>query len=210
MGDLRRFLAGSCCTAVHLKVRPIWALEELGVPYTVVPVNFSAEYRQTPEWRKMNPVGKVPAMTDGDLTMFESVAMMQYILDRYGAGRLQPTAGTSCVPSFVPECCLRMDISGVFKKACDATVIMLSTCSGATLLKRLLLDHLAKWSTTAESLILRRTMCSQRWRVEGNYASRHSTKCLQMGGAISSVTSSAVQILHLVNRVACCHDISRS
>jgi glutathione S-transferase len=77
-------------------VRPLWALEELGVPYSVVPVDFSAEYRSTPEWRQMNPVGKVPAMTDGDLTMFESVAMMQYILDRYGGGRLQPVPGTSC------------------------------------------------------------------------------------------------------------------
>ena len=75
-------------------MRPIWALEELGLPYAIAAVDFSAEYRQTPERRKMNPVGKVPAMTDGDLTMFESVAMMQYILDRYGGGRLQPTAGT--------------------------------------------------------------------------------------------------------------------
>ena len=76
------------------QVRPIWALEELGIPYNIVPVDFSAEYRQTPEWRKLNPVGKVPVMTDGNLKMFESVAMVQYILDRYGGGRLQPTPGT--------------------------------------------------------------------------------------------------------------------
>ena len=91
---------GVACTGVlvvtdeHLQVRPLWALEELGLPYAVVAVDFSAEYRRTPEWRTMNPVGKVPAMTDGGLTMFVSVAMMQYILDRYGGGRLQPTAGT--------------------------------------------------------------------------------------------------------------------
>lgn len=81
------------CTIV-VQVRPIWILEELGLPYTIVPVDFSPEFRQTEEWRNINPVGKVPAMTDGDLTMFESVAMMQYILDRYGGGRLQPTPGT--------------------------------------------------------------------------------------------------------------------
>ena len=70
--------------------RVIWVCEELGVPYEVVPVDFSAAYRATPEWRALNPVGKVPVMTDGDLTMFESCAMMQYVLDRYGDGRLQP------------------------------------------------------------------------------------------------------------------------
>ena len=78
-------------------VRPIWALEELGIPHDIISVDFSAEYRRTPEWRSINPVGKVPTMTDGELTMMESVAMVQYILDRYGGGRLQPVPGTSCV-----------------------------------------------------------------------------------------------------------------
>ena len=79
--------------------RPIWACEELGIPYEIIDVGdlaASAEYRKSPEYRKLNPVGKVPAMTDGDLKMFESVAMMQYILDRYGGGQLQPAPGTAC------------------------------------------------------------------------------------------------------------------
>ena len=71
--------------------RVIWVCEELSVPYEIVPVDFAAEYRATPEWRALNPVGKVPVMTDGDMTMFESCAMLQYILDRYGDGRLQPS-----------------------------------------------------------------------------------------------------------------------
>ena len=70
--------------------RVIWACEELGVPYEVEPVDFSAENRARPEWRMMNPVGKVPVMTDGDMKMFESCAMMHYVLDRYGDGKLQP------------------------------------------------------------------------------------------------------------------------
>ena len=70
--------------------RTIWICEELSVPYEIVPVNFAAEYRATPEWRVMNPVGKVPVMRDGDMTMFESCAMTQYVLARYGEGRLQP------------------------------------------------------------------------------------------------------------------------
>lgn len=75
-------------------IRVIWTCEELGLPYEVVPVDFSAEYRASAEWRRMNPVGKVPVMTDGDFVMFESCAMVQYLLDRYGGGRLQPTPGT--------------------------------------------------------------------------------------------------------------------
>lgn len=70
--------------------RVIWVCEELGVPYEIVPVDFSPAYRVTPAWRALNPVGKVPVMTDGDLTMFESCAMMQYVLDQYGEGALQP------------------------------------------------------------------------------------------------------------------------
>ena len=70
--------------------RVIWLCEELSVPYEIAPVNFAAEYRATPEWRALNPVGKVPVMADGDMVMFESCAMLQYVLDRYGGGRLQP------------------------------------------------------------------------------------------------------------------------
>ncbi len=75
-------------------VRVIWVCEELGLPYQVVPVDFSVEYRDSDEWRRMNPVGKVPVMMDGELKVFESGAMVQYLLDRYGGGRLQPRPGT--------------------------------------------------------------------------------------------------------------------
>ena len=70
--------------------RVIWVCEELGVPYQIQPVDFSAEYRRSAEWRAMHPVSKVPIMEDGNLRMHESCAMIQYILARYGEGRLQP------------------------------------------------------------------------------------------------------------------------
>ena len=76
-------------------IRPIWTCAELGLEYRVVPVDFSPEYRATEEWRRMNPVGKVPVLIDGELKMFESGAMVQYLLDRYDEDRtLQPAAGT--------------------------------------------------------------------------------------------------------------------
>ena len=75
-------------------LRVLWLCEELGLPHTVKTIEFAGPYRATPEWRALNPVGKVPAMTDGDFSMFESGAMVQYLLDRYGNGRLQPPAGS--------------------------------------------------------------------------------------------------------------------
>ena len=75
--------------------RVVWLCEELGTPYRIVTVDMSPSYRKSAEWRTLNPVGKVPAMTDGELVMFESGAMVQYVLDRYGEGRLQPTPGTA-------------------------------------------------------------------------------------------------------------------
>ena len=74
--------------------RVIWLCEELQVPYEVVPVDMSPEYRASPEWRRLNPVGKVPVMKDGDLTMYESGAMVQIVLEKYGDGRLQPAPAT--------------------------------------------------------------------------------------------------------------------
>ena len=75
--------------------RVVWLCEELGTPYQIIPVDMSPAYRRSPEWRKLNPVGKVPVMSDGELVMFESGAMVQYVLDRYGDGRLQPRPGTA-------------------------------------------------------------------------------------------------------------------
>lgn len=76
-------------------VRPIWLCHELDLAVAIEPIDFSPEFRSTPAWRAISPAGKVPALTDGDLTMFESGAMVDYILERYGDGRLRPTPGTA-------------------------------------------------------------------------------------------------------------------
>ena len=47
-------------------IRPIWLCAELGIAYTVIDVDFSVGYRRSPEWRQMNPVGKVPVLVDTD------------------------------------------------------------------------------------------------------------------------------------------------
>ncbi len=76
-------------------VRPIWLCYELDLPIKIEPIDFSPAFRNSPEWRAISPAGKVPAMTDGDMTMFESGAMVDYILERYGEGRLRPAPGTA-------------------------------------------------------------------------------------------------------------------
>ena len=79
--------------------RVVWLCEELGLPYELVPVDFNPEYLKSAAWRRLNPIGKVPALTDVDtegnpFTMIESGAMVHYILERYGEGRLQQPPGT--------------------------------------------------------------------------------------------------------------------
>ncbi len=70
--------------------RVIWLCEELGVEYQVEKIDFSPAYRRSPEWRALNPVGKVPVMSDANGTLFESGAMVQYLLDRNTPNTLQP------------------------------------------------------------------------------------------------------------------------
>ncbi|MEM6710607.1 MAG: glutathione S-transferase family protein [Pseudomonadota bacterium] len=71
-------------------VRPVWLCYELELEVDVELIDFSRSYRDSDAWRAISPAGKVPALVDGDLTMLESGAMVDYILERYGAGRLQP------------------------------------------------------------------------------------------------------------------------
>src|SRR5262245_64845027 len=64
-----------------LRVR--WALEETGIPYRVTLVgDRPGELPRDEYTRKLQPFGQIPAMTDGDLTLFESGAMVHYIAER--------------------------------------------------------------------------------------------------------------------------------
>src|SRR5258706_13937497 len=75
-------------------VRVVWLLEELGVPYEVRNVALARETPRSAEHLRVHPLGKVPAIEDGGLTMFESGAIVEYLLERHGAGRLAPAPGT--------------------------------------------------------------------------------------------------------------------
>jgi glutathione S-transferase len=75
--------------------RVLWLLEELGVPYEVKRYARNPETMLAPpELRAVHPLGKSPVITDGGVTVAESGAIMEYLVDRYGNGRLIPPAGT--------------------------------------------------------------------------------------------------------------------
>src|SRR5258708_7335758 len=75
-------------------VRIIWLLEELGVSYELERIEFKRETLRSPEYLKLHPLGQIPVVQDGDLTMFESGAIVEYLLEKYGEGRLAPAPGT--------------------------------------------------------------------------------------------------------------------
>ena len=72
--------------------RILWLLEELGLDYEIKRYQ---RHPQTmlapPELRAVHPLGKSPVITDGNLTLAESGAIVEYLADRHGAGRLAPT-----------------------------------------------------------------------------------------------------------------------
>jgi glutathione S-transferase len=75
--------------------RVLWLLEELGVDYEVKRYERDAETMLAPPaLRAVHPLGKSPVITDGELTIAESGAIVEYLAERYGNGRLVPAAGT--------------------------------------------------------------------------------------------------------------------
>jgi glutathione S-transferase len=75
--------------------RVLWLLEELGVPYEVKRYERDAKTMLAPpELLAVHPLGKSPVIVDGSVTVAESGAIIEYLVERYGGGRLIPAAGT--------------------------------------------------------------------------------------------------------------------
>ena len=75
-------------------VRPRWLLEEIGAPYTLVRLDMSKGEHKSPEYMKIHPHGAVPALVDGDLTLFESAAICAYLADKFPEKHMAPAVGT--------------------------------------------------------------------------------------------------------------------
>jgi glutathione S-transferase len=74
--------------------RILWMLEELGLPYEVKRYQRLPSMMAPPELKAVHPLGKSPVITDGDKTLAESGAIIEYLGDTYGHGRLTPALGT--------------------------------------------------------------------------------------------------------------------
>ena len=75
--------------------RVLWLLEELGVEYEIKRYERNAKTMLAPaSLREVHPLGKSPVITDGALTVAESGAIVEYLVERYGKRRLIPASGT--------------------------------------------------------------------------------------------------------------------
>jgi glutathione S-transferase len=69
-------------------LRAIWGIEEVGIEYEHVPVTYGADSKSA-DYLAVNPNGRIPALVDGDLVLFESMAINLYLAKKYG-GALYP------------------------------------------------------------------------------------------------------------------------
>jgi len=82
-------------------VRIVWLFEELGLPYELERYKLGDPAMRSAEYRKVHPMGRVPALQDGDVTIFESGAIVQYVLAKYGDGRLVPKPDSPDFPAYL-------------------------------------------------------------------------------------------------------------
>lgn len=92
-------------------VRPRWLLEEMGVAYDLKTLEYDGAYFASDEFRKINPMGKIPALYDGETLINESIAIMQYIMERFGPTHLNVPMNDAEFATFLQW--LHMGESGV-------------------------------------------------------------------------------------------------
>ncbi|WP_165188330.1 glutathione S-transferase family protein [Caulobacter soli] len=80
--------------------RVVWLLEEMGLPYRLRDVDLLAGVENDAEFLAINPAGFIPAIRDGDVTMVESIAIMEYLLARHGPSALAPNAQDPTFPAY--------------------------------------------------------------------------------------------------------------
>jgi glutathione S-transferase len=74
-------------------MRVMWALEEIGAEYEYLKVDLFKGEGRSPSYLAINPAGKVPVLVDGDFTLTESVAILNYLGEKFPASGLVPAFG---------------------------------------------------------------------------------------------------------------------
>lgn len=82
-------------------VRIVWLLEELGLPYELQLYKLGDPSMRAPDYLKVHPMGRVPTLEDGDVTIFESGAIVEYILARHSGSRLRPAVEAPEFPQYL-------------------------------------------------------------------------------------------------------------
>lgn len=82
-------------------VRIAWLLEELEIPYEIEKFSLGDKAMRDPAYRKIHPMARVPSLEDGDVSIFESGAIVQYLLARYGDGKLAPEVNSKEFPNYL-------------------------------------------------------------------------------------------------------------
>ncbi len=72
-----------------------WMLEELDAPHERIVIDFAAGEQNSPEYRAINPMGKVPALVDGDVVITEAAAICAYLADKFAEKGLAPPSGST-------------------------------------------------------------------------------------------------------------------
>lgn len=71
-----------------------WMLDEAGVEYEIVPTLIKEKAHKKPEYLKINPSGKLPALVDGRTRVFENAAICMYVAEKFPEARLAPPVGS--------------------------------------------------------------------------------------------------------------------
>ncbi len=82
-------------------VRIVWLCEELGLPYEIEMYKLGDPRMRAPEYLQISPMGRVPALEDGDVLLTESGAIVEYILARHGGGRMVPDTASADFPVYL-------------------------------------------------------------------------------------------------------------
>jgi glutathione S-transferase len=80
--------------------RVIWLLEEMELEYNYRPVDMLAGVENDKEFLAINPAGFIPALRDGNMTMVESIAIMEYLMARYGPTPMAPSPQDPSFPAY--------------------------------------------------------------------------------------------------------------
>jgi len=81
--------------------RVAWLLEELGIDYEIEKFELGSPALRSDDYKSVHPMGRVPALDDGDVRIFESGAIVEYILARYGNGRMRPAVESPDFPDYL-------------------------------------------------------------------------------------------------------------